>query len=310
VTQKEFYQLYAFFGSAADNAMDGNSLLPPPIMKLPTPRQESQLRAFDSQIAQGRSNMADKLARISYVDPAPSGSVDSASALLAAEPKEYIWIDDELPRGAKPEGDSAWKFTSKDDGPVLSGSRASTRTAEAVSQHFFTDANPALRLGDGDKLFAHVFLDPSQPPKTIMLQFNDGTWEHRAIWGEDLIAFGSGDTPGHRMIGPLPEAGKWSRLEIDCSTVGLGSGSAINGWAFTQYGGRVWWDKAGVVTRTPQGDTGFESLAQWDAYERAQSKSAVPKPIFDALKIDLSKRTDEQTRQIRDYFLENVCPST
>jgi hypothetical protein len=99
-------------------------------------------------------------------------------------------------------------------------------------------------------------------------------------------------------------------MEIDCSTVNLGSGSTLNGWAFTQFGGRVWWDKAGIVTRTPQEDAGFESLAEWEAYERSQPKSAIPKPIVDLIKADPAKRTEEQQRQIRDYFLENVCPTT
>jgi hypothetical protein len=328
ITQKEFYQLYAFYNSAADNAMDGNALLPPPVMKLPTPNQEARLKVLDEQIALGRRNISEKLARIDYVDPATAGAAIAAApnaggggsnsaadeaqpnSTQAIEPKEFIWIDDELPRGAKPQGDTPWKFAAKTEGQVLSGEKASTRTAPGLSQHFFTEANPGLRIGDGDKLFAYCYLDPANPPKTVMLQFNDGNWEHRAFWGEDLIAFGAGDAPGHRPMGPLPETGKWIRLEVDVAKVGLGSGSVLNGWAFTQHGGTVWWDKAGIVTRTPQGDSGFESLAAWDAYERGQSKSTLPQPVQGAVKTDPSKRNDEQKKQIREYFLENVNPKT
>lgn len=310
VTQKEFYQLYAFFGSAADQAMDGNALLPPPVMKLPSSEQETQLRQFDEQLALGRKNIADKLAVIDYRDPTAATGGPGAGPSLAAEPSEFVWIDDELPRGAKPQGNSEWKFVTKSSGPVYSGERASTRTADGVSQHFFTDANPGLRLGDGDKLFAYVYLDPANPPKTIMLQFNDGVWEHRAYWGEDLVPFGAPNTPARRQMGRLPEPGQWTRLEVDASAVGLSAGSVLNGWAFTQYGGTLWWDKAGVITRTPQGDAGFESLAQWEAYERAQSKSAVPKPVVDAIKTPVEQRSEQQQRQIRDYYLESVCPDT
>jgi hypothetical protein len=321
ITQKEFYQLYAFFNSAADKAMDDNSLLPPPIMKLPTPQQESQLKVLDEQLALGRSNIREKLARVSYEEPviagdpvavaggAQSGPGGSAQVQAQAEPAEFVWIDDELPRGAKSQGD-AWKFVGRANGPVFSGDRASTRTAEGLSQHVFVDANPGLRVGDGDKLFTYVYLDPANPPKTIMLQFNDGTWEHRAFWGEDLIPFGSGNTPGHRRIGELPEAGRWTRLEVEAATVGLASGSVLNGWAFTQYGGTTWWDKAGIVTRTLQGELRFESLAAWEAYERDQKKSTLPKPLLDAIKADPASRSDEQRRQMRDYFLENIYPTT
>ncbi|MFM8728955.1 MAG: hypothetical protein ACKON9_27960, partial [Planctomycetaceae bacterium] len=91
-----------------------------------------------------------------------------------------------------------------------------------------------------------------------MLQFNDGAWEHRAFWGEDKIPFGSGDTPGHRSMGPLPEVGKWVRLEVSAAHVGLPAGSEINGWAFTQFGGEVWWDQGGSVTQTPQAPREFK----------------------------------------------------
>ncbi len=156
----------------------------------------------------------------------------------------------------------------------------STRTAKGVSQHYFTEANPPLRVGEQDKLFTYVYLDPNNPPKTIMLQWNDGTWEHRAFWGEDLIAFGSGaQSPNHLHLGPLPKTGEWVRLEVEAEKVGLPGGTAINGWAYTQFDGRTYWDKSGIVTRSPQAGNGFDSLAKWDAYERSQSKSSLPDPI-------------------------------
>ena len=52
ITQKEFYQLYAYFNNITENAMDGNRKDSPPVVKLPTPEQESELAAFDEQIAE------------------------------------------------------------------------------------------------------------------------------------------------------------------------------------------------------------------------------------------------------------------
>ncbi|MCE9524596.1 MAG: DUF1549 domain-containing protein, partial [Planctomycetales bacterium] len=46
LTQKEFYSLYAFYNSAADAAMDGNALSPPPIMKLKSPEDDAKLAAL------------------------------------------------------------------------------------------------------------------------------------------------------------------------------------------------------------------------------------------------------------------------
>lgn len=307
VTQKEFYQLYAFFNSAADKAMDGNVLAPPPILKLTTPEQEAKLKSLEGLISAVQREIVAKLAGIDYTEsPLPAVAVTAKTA----ERQEYVWIEDDLPSGAKPQGDSPWKFITKEKGPVFSGKRSSTRTATGLSQHYFTDANPGLRLGEGDKLFAYVYLDPADPPKAIMLQFNDGTWEHRAYWGEDLIPFGSADTPAHVAMGPLPGADQWVRLEVDAAKVGLKRDSVLNGWSFTQFGGTVYWDKAGIVTRTPQGNGQFDSLAAWEAFERARKSKSLPKPIQDALKADPAKRPAQQEKLLRDYFLENTYAQT
>ncbi len=52
ITQKEFYQLYAYFNNITEKAMDGNRKDSPPVVKLPTPEQAAELAAFDEQIAE------------------------------------------------------------------------------------------------------------------------------------------------------------------------------------------------------------------------------------------------------------------
>jgi len=303
-TQREFYQLYAFFNSIAEGAMDGNISGPPPIMKVPTPEQTAELTSLDQQLVTLKQKIGDELARVEYVEPAaPAGT-------NLTEAKEYVWFDDDLPPGAKPQGNTPWQFVSKVDKPVFSGEKASTRTAEGLSQHFFTDASPGLRVGEGDKLFAYVYLDPAKPPKEIMLQWNDGGWEHRATWGEDVIPWGAANSPGRFAMGPLPELGKWVRLEVEAVKVGLNPGAMLNGWAFTQHDGIVYWDKAGIVTRTPQAGQSFESLLAWESYEKAQSKSTLPPPVLEAIKVETDKRNDAQKKLIRDYFLENIYAKT
>jgi hypothetical protein len=301
-TQREFYQLYAFFNNIAENAMDGNGNGPPPVMKVPTPQQSTDLAALDQQIATLKQRIGDELAKIEYTEPPV---VEGANPL---EPKEYVWIEDDLPAGAKPQGN--WEFVAKADKPVFSGEKASTRTAEGLSQHFFTEASPGLRVGEGDRLFAYVFLDPARPPKEIMMQWNDGTWEHRATWGDDVIPWGSANSPSRFGMGPLPECGQWVRLEVEAAKVGLKPGSVLNGWAFTQHDGTVYWDKAGIMTRTPQAGESFESLAVWESYERAQSKSTLPGPVQEAIKAEPDKRTDAQKKVLRNYFVENVYGQT
>src|SRR5690606_17879604 len=138
ISQKEFYQLYAFFNAAADAAMDGNQLAPPPIVKAPSPEQTARIQELDSQLAQLRKQIADELAKIEYVDP------PEAETQPVDEPYEYVWIDDAAPKGAQLQGNSPWEFVSKPDHPVYSGEKSTRRSAPALSQHFFTGANPGL----------------------------------------------------------------------------------------------------------------------------------------------------------------------
>jgi hypothetical protein len=299
LTQKEFYGLFAFFNGVQEQAMDGNALSPPPIIKLPTREVETELQQVTTELAGIRRKIADSLASIAYADP-------GASSKKPAGPEEFVWIDDAVPPGANAQGDApGWEFVASPH-PVFSGATATRRKAAGLSQHFCTGASPSLQIGAGDKLFAYVYLDPKDPPKQVMLQFNDGNWEHRAAWGDDVIPWGSQGTPGRVLIGPLPPAGQWVRLEVDAARVGLKAGAQVNGWAFTQHGGSVYWDKAGVVTETPQAGRSFESLADWDRYARKQEGLKLPAPVQEALKIEPAKRSPEQGKLVRDYFLEFV----
>ncbi len=306
LTQKEFYQLYAFFNSTTDDPMDGNAALPPPFVKVPSPEQAAQQKALADEIAKLQGQIAAELARSEYKEP------EGQAPAAPAQPQEIVWIEDGLPAGAQPQGDGqpAWQFVSAPEHPVYSGAKSSYRSAPGRTQHFFFGVSPGLKVGAGDKLFAYVYLDPKDAPKQIMLQFNDGSWEHRAYWGADLIEWGQPGTPSRAAIGPLPETGKWVRLEVEAAKVGLAPGAEINGWAFTQFDGTVHWDKAGMVTLTPQTGQQFESLAAWARIQRAAKDRALPQPVQDALAAPPDKLTDAQSKALRDHFLEFVYPKT
>jgi mono/diheme cytochrome c family protein len=298
LSQHEFYQLFAYFNGLSDAAMDGNALAPPPSVKVPSAEQKAEIARLDGEIAAAKTQIADAVKKIEYQEPAGAGVAPN-------DPHEFVWIEDDLPAGAKPGGDGPWQFVSEVDRPVFGGQKASYRQAEGTKQHYFTDAEPGLVIGAGDKLFANVYIDPSDPPKTLMLQFNNGNWEHRAFWGDDLIPFGTTGSAGKQHLGPLPEAGKWVRLEVDAKAVGLEPGAMVRGWAFTQHGGSVYWDTAGIVTRTPQAGQKFESLAAWSLAAKANPQ-ALPDAVKAALDVETDKRSEDQVAAVRSYFLEHA----
>jgi hypothetical protein len=166
----------------------------------------------------------------------------------AAPPKEeeLVWVDDQLPPGAQPNGES-WQWVSNSAGPVFSGTRSHTlNTNGNAEQHYFTGAQP-LVCGERDRLFTYVFIDSNNPPKEIMLQWHQDNWDHRAFWGADEIPFGTKDQPSRLPMGPLPKAGEWVRLEVPVAKLRLDPASGIDGWSFDQQGGKVYWDKSGIT---------------------------------------------------------------
>ncbi|MEZ6122133.1 MAG: PSD1 and planctomycete cytochrome C domain-containing protein [Planctomycetaceae bacterium] len=305
LTQKDFYSLYSYFYSLTERAMDGNALLPPPSLKVPTADQEGAQQKATADLAAVDQKIESLLAGISYVDPRPNEPLGE----LTIQP--VVWIDDELPAGAKAQGngDNPWRFVGAPDHPVHSGTRSTTRTGEGdgITQHFFTDATDKLKLSENSTLFAWVYLDPTNPPKTIQLQFNDGSWDHRASWGEDK-AFNAGrnDTT-NRLMGPLPKLGEWVKLEVDAAHVGLKPDGELNGWAFTQVGGTVHWDTAGVTTKSLSEEQKRSQFA-WEQFRKVSSQPALPADIQKLLDIERDKRNDDQKQQLTAHYLKTIHP--
>ncbi|OYW19908.1 MAG: hypothetical protein B7Z55_08055 [Planctomycetales bacterium 12-60-4] len=166
-----------------------------------------------------------------------------------------------------------------------------------------------MKVGDGDSFFAYAYLDPQNPPQTIMLQFNDGGWEHRIYWGENKIEWGGDNSPARYRGGPLPETGRWVRLEVPAETVGVKPGSTLNGWAFTQFGGTIHWDRAGIVTRE-YADPPLRSQLVWEELEKDRKDSKLPGNIQNLIKVAGDQRNADQQKQLRDYFLQFVSADT
>ena len=166
-------------------------------------------------------------------------------------------------------------------------------------------------MGAGDKLFAYVYMQLGRPSRELMLQWHTaGNWTHRAYWGENLIDFGKDGTPERLRLGDLPAAGRWVRLEVPVEKLKLPPGTEIEGWAFTQFGGTTYWDKAGIETATPQDGQLYDSLAAWASAARASGGAGLPPSIKQILALEGSKRSDPQARELRAYFIEHASSKT
>ena len=171
----------------------------------------------------------------------------SVLALVGCLADEVAWVDEGTPEGASLHGDEPWRAVYADP-PPFSGTVAHQSNAVAGEhQHYFEGATATLTVNRGDWLFCYVYLDPADIPEEVMLQWNDGTWDHRAYWGANKIEWGTDGTESRQYMGPLPPAGQWVRLDVPASQVGL-EDREVNGMAFTLYGGRATWDYAGKAS--------------------------------------------------------------
>ena len=296
ISQKEFYQLYAFFNSLDEPGAQGHRQKYPPFISVPTDEHKSKIDSLNAEIASIRKQIQSQLAKTKYVEP------KNLPKTPQKKQADIVWIDDNPPAGAQLAGNTAWQWVSKGKHPVHTGNRATRRSGRGLTQHYFTGAKKPLVVTKGATLFAWVWLDPKNPPRAVQLQFNDGSWEHRATWGRGN-AHGRGKGPQNFRAGKLPKKGQWVKLTVSAEKVGLKPGAKINGWAFTQVGGTVYYDTAGI-NRTQPDTRHLKSLALWES--KAARDKSVPTEVRNAAKTAKAKRTPAQTKAIREYYLEHI----
>ncbi len=184
----------------------------------------------------------------------PDGRRAFARLTFSATATVVYWVNGRLPAGATAYtgGGDTWDWIKPGSKPreltgQMSVPQHESALAEGIHDHGFDDAEAKLEIAPGDILFAYVFIDPKNPPKTLMLEWNDGSLEHRAFWGPNYIPYGKPNTAGQRDMGRLPPAGRWVRLEVPAKAVGL-EGRTLKGMMFRAFAGRARWDAAGKMT--------------------------------------------------------------
>jgi hypothetical protein len=302
ISQKEFYSLYAFFHSAADPAMDGNALRTPPVAPVKSEKDIWKLTEFDSRILEAEKGVATRVQSLSYTDPATLNPPPSARDV------ETVWLEDGTPTGARLQGSPSWVKSS--DGPVKFGQSSLQQRSDGMIQSVYEGLSFAVPASA--KVFAWVRLDPASLPKMVMLQFFQGDWEHRVVWGDaGATDWGTQGKPSRMHAGPLPKAGEWVRLEFDADAVGLKSGQPVSGIAYTQHGGLVHWDHAGIMGRVDPARDPLTSLSVWIAQNQGKEPKELPENLRKIFKdVPADKRTPEQTRMLREYYLNKVCTET
>lgn len=276
-TTKDFYSLGAFFADIQEQGVYG-ARNRPPLIRVPSVDLQSQLVEMDREIDEIKTKVNPLRERLLAVQD--KWETSTLKHLDHREEIDTSWVDDALLLKANQTGD--WKFVSGKNDPVRSGKVSRRQQSNALIQHLYQDAKDPYSVSKDSQFFAWVFLDPSNPPSAIMLQFNDGDWTHRKVWGSDKIIYGlqKKSYSGYQRAGELPATGQWVRLEATAEEVGLAEGAKLSGMAFTQFGGLVHWDDSGVV-----------------------ESAGLPATVATALRIEPDMRSEEQHRVVTDHYV-------
>lgn len=297
ISQKDFYSLYAFFHSNADPAMDGNSLLTAPVIKVTPEDHEERLARFAREAEAVVAEMKKDPAWAAYRDPAQVEKLDPVVR------SEAVWFDDTFPAGAKV-GSSGHPLTLVDE-PVFSGKKSLKRGGEAMAQDYYEAGAAPLLVPTNPTFFLHLYLAPGDLPEEVMIQFHTSGWSHRAIWGADLIEFGRKGTPERFVAGGLPEAGRWIRLEVPGEKMGLKGGMTVTGFAFTVHGGTAFFDRFGV---SGESQPAHDPTLSFQAWRQAKENKGVPAPFDSWLQEGPDHvRSESELDQLRTYYLSRVC---
>ncbi|MDB6173871.1 MAG: Planctomycete cytochrome [Chthoniobacteraceae bacterium] len=305
ITQKEVYQLYAFFNSAADPALDGNKLNVEPIVPKPTEEQQKQLASLAGRIAAAGTKASDILASLSYRDPVEAPEIATPRLI------EEIWMEDGFPSGATPQvnaGTAPLTLAGGAETPAASGKLAIKRTAKGIGQDFFNGGGVSFRVPRDGIISVMARIDGA---RAVMLQFHVNDWEHRAVWGEQgVISYGTPGTPTHFLAGDLPAAGQWTALKVPAEKLGLKAGDKIDGYSFAQFDGTVYWDRLTMNGVDDPANDPARSLAAWLKSGEGRDTPGVPPNLNLLLKKSAGQRIPEDLSKLRDYFLQKVCVTT
>lgn len=300
ISQKEYYSLYAFFYSAADPALDGNVSTTGPFVKVPTPAQKSALEAAARAVEDARQGLEEAAAEADYRDPATDEPAPSAV--------RDVLFDESFPPGAIDRNTSrnAADWVSDPAFGAKSGRRALRQANTFFHQDTIDFRGQSPRVPGEAQFEAWVYLDPKEAPSAIAVQFAGGA---KVWWGAEPTAgspYGGGNL-GTR-VGPLPEAGRWAKLQLKADALGLKAGQTVGSLTLQEYGGVVYWDAVSFLGRAEPAADPLSSFRVWWKSLNGKAPPDLPSDLASVAVGGPSKPyIPSDAARLREYYLAFVA---
>ncbi len=342
ISAKEFYQIYAFYYSSADPAMDGNISNTPPYLSLPTPAQQQELEhlreleqasenrwqsaaselasAWDQWVA---SHTAPADAQQADAQPADAQPADAQSATskpaasssaVGASGVYDVWLDDAIPYGATATNTSrnAEVWLTADQVEIPMGDRVLEQAFGDFHEQNITGGVVPRVVPQDAQLEVWLRVDPLHIPQAVMLQLTTTQGARMFAWGQaDALGRGAFDSKHQQRVGELPSGGQWAKLVLDSATLDLAPGATVDSLKLAQFGGICQWDGLAIRGSAPAVQDPRNSIEAWIAYAKGKNIPVVPKPVADALKTPAADPDDSQGLQfqIRTQYLKHIARS-
>ncbi len=287
ISQREYYSLGAFFKGLADRVWDGNIPRPGPLVLLADAQQEKRLKQLAAALPPLQAALSARADVLAVKEPAPAAEkstedeMPAAKAPVKAVTYEVVWAEDgDMPSVAsfgKPALAGEWR--GGEGVPVVGGQRALRLEGGMERPVNFATGEVPLLVRTAAKAFVHVQPDPARPPRAVSLEFIAAGKTKRLVWGEPE-AFGPEVAKDATVVGPMPAAGEYARLEIDAVATGIALNKPYTGLRLAQSDGAAWWDHVGVTCTSPAANTDpLLTASAWISLLRNNARDMLDVPL-------------------------------
>jgi hypothetical protein len=305
ISTKEFYSLYAFFHSNADPAMDGNSNVTAPFLKLPDAHQKTASAAAAKVEREARAWLETLAADVAYSDPADEKDAP------ARKPIREVLFDDAFAFGSTTRSSSRNAIAMVVDPPFKAASGR-----RAIKQAFASTLTDTVELKlrpivvpHGGQLEAWIRVEPLDVPASVSIGIAGTGKGARAVAGKSakwtrsdgkLMREGKSDS--------AIVAGEWTKLTVALDDLGLKPGDTLTGVSLVENGGLCYWDNVAITGEAEPASDPLESLAAWRKTMGKTPPPELPGELTEIVKAGPdNKLSDEEAAKLTRFYIALVA---